>query len=135
MKIAISCVSPLVQRSLSFFLKEYCVDEEESDFIISDDENKQSKKPLCLIIDEAHSHIRKPFSAESLYEDIRAFYEKLQYSHNHKTDSIKIRDMKSFHPSMSPPNYPQRDMSECIRDICMKNAENLANEIISLLKV
>ncbi len=138
MKVAISCVSPLVQSSLNFFLKDLCVSEVECDFIITDDEQKQGSKPLCLVIDEPYSHIRKPFSEKTLQEDLKAFCEKLQYSSKYKKEVQDFpQDMKPFSPPMSPPSYPQSkedSLEEQIYRLCEQSARELTDKILALLK-
>lgn len=136
MKIALSCGSPLVQSSLEFFLKNMLVSEEECDFVITDDEKKQSNKPLCLVIDEAYSHIKKPFNAQSLSEDLRAFYEKIQYSSKKAESLNQAPQFEPFSPPMQPPVYAHKgdDLESRIYALCEEHTKELAQKIIALLK-
>lgn len=150
MKIAISCQSPLLQSSLSFFLKPYLASEDVCDFIITDDEQRQDSKPLCLILDKAYSHIRKPFSEQSLQVDIQAFYEKLQFSQKNDVNPHSALDSqsneqnfhniqdKSFTPPMSPPSYPKDSTNDAltkhIQKLCEESAKELSQKILALLK-
>ena len=129
MKIAISCLSPLVQSSLEYFLKDSVTSEAECDFIISDDENRRDTKPLCLVLDEAYSHIRKPFNTQSLNEDLAAFYEKLTYSHKN-TESSSLHTMNN---ALSQ-SANITDLESRIRTLCDESAKALADNIIALLK-
>ncbi|MCX2717638.1 hypothetical protein OQH61_07815 [Helicobacter sp. MIT 21-1697] len=144
MKIAISCFSPLVQNSLSFFLKDYLSSESECDFIITDDINqKHYTKAVCLVSDDVHSHIRKPFTQQSLSEDIQAFYEKIQSqavdishqsTHLQETQTLP----EAFEPPMSPPSYPQpkipKQLESQIEQLCQESAKELTQKILTLLK-
>lgn len=137
MKIAISCVSPLVQSSLEHFLKDMLVSEEECDFVISDDEKRQSAKPLCLVLDEPYSHIRKPFSAQSLNDDLQAFDEKIRYSSKKIESTTNEIPFESFVPSVEPPVYAHsnaQDIQSLIRAVCDEHAKELSDKIFALLK-
>ncbi|TLD88989.1 hypothetical protein LS66_005560 [Helicobacter sp. MIT 03-1614] len=144
MKIAISCFSPLMQNSLSFFLKDYLSSESECDFIITDDVNeKKYTKAVCFVSDDVHSHIRKPFTQQSLFEDIQAFYENIQsQAVDMPSQSAHLQEVQSlpevFEPPMSPPSYPQRkiqgQLEAQIEQICQESARDLTQKIIALLK-
>ena len=154
MKIALLCHSPLVQSSLGFFLENYLSSEEECDFIITDDETRKSHKPICLVSDEAHSHIHKPFTQQSLQEDLQSFYEKLLYTQlHHKPESTPsesslnaalesaiaadLAQMTPFEPSLTPPSYPKDTSSELeaqIHALTQQSAKDLASKIIELIK-
>lgn len=133
MKIAISCLSPLVQSSLMYYLKDYLVEEEDCEFLITDDENRVSPKPLCLVVEGEHSHIHKPFSAQSLHLDIEAFYKNLPET----PLSLPQESVRNFEPPMSPPIYPKNKsvlIESQIRALCDSYAKELADKLIALLK-
>ncbi len=76
MKIFLSCKSLLIQRSLEFYLSDYLSSVEVCDFVLSDDEKLEINKPLCFI----EECLRKPFTKQSVKEDIKNFYRALKTS-------------------------------------------------------
>lgn len=46
------------------------------DFVLSDDKNLETNKPLCFI----EERLRKPFTKQSVKEDIKNFYRALKES-------------------------------------------------------
>ncbi|GAA8277729.1 hypothetical protein HpKG73_06580 [Helicobacter pylori] len=76
MKIFLSCKSLLIQRSLEFYLSDCLSSMEVCDFVLSDDEKLETNKPLCFI----EERLRKPFTKQSVKEDIKNFYHTLKTS-------------------------------------------------------
>ncbi|PUD82838.1 dihydroneopterin aldolase [Helicobacter pylori] len=76
MKIFLSCKSLLIQRSLEFYLSDCLSPVEVCDFVLSDDETLEINKPLCFI----EECLRKPFTKQSVREDIKNFYRALKTS-------------------------------------------------------
>ncbi|ADU79759.1 hypothetical protein [Helicobacter pylori] len=76
MKIFLSCKSLLIQRSLEFYLSGYLSPMEVCDLVLSDDEKLETNKPLCFI----EERLRKPFTKQSVKEDINNFYRALKES-------------------------------------------------------
>ncbi|WP_305859103.1 hypothetical protein [Helicobacter pylori] len=76
MKIFLSCKSLLIQRSLEFYLSDYLSSVEVCDFVLSDDETLEINKPLCFI----EECLRKPFTKQSVKEDVKNFYRALKTS-------------------------------------------------------
>ncbi|GAA7263979.1 hypothetical protein [Helicobacter pylori] len=76
MKIFLSCKSLLIQRSLEFYLSDCLSSVEVCDFVLSDDETLEINKPLCFI----EECLRKPFTKQSVKEDIKNFYRALKTS-------------------------------------------------------
>ncbi|GAA7334083.1 hypothetical protein NP0158_10690 [Helicobacter pylori] len=76
MKIFLSCKSLLIQRSLEFYLSDCLSAMEVCDLVLSDDEKLETNKPLCFI----EEHLRKPFTKQSVKEDINNFYRALKAS-------------------------------------------------------
>ncbi|GAA7038528.1 hypothetical protein VN0301_11560 [Helicobacter pylori] len=76
MKIFLSCKSLLNQRSLEFYLSGCLSAMEVCDFVLSDDERLETNKPLCFI----EERLRKPFTKQSVKEDINNFYHALKTS-------------------------------------------------------
>ncbi|MGL2710705.1 hypothetical protein ACQJ73_00845 [Helicobacter pylori] len=76
MKIFLSCKSLLIQKSLEFYLSDCLSPIEVCDFVLSDDETLEINKPLCFI----EERLRKPFTKQSVKEDIKNFYHALKES-------------------------------------------------------
>ncbi|GAA7686682.1 hypothetical protein MMM7_09070 [Helicobacter pylori] len=76
MKIFLSCKSLLNQRSLEFYLSDCLSAMEVCDLVLSDDEKLETNKPLCFI----EERLRKPFTKQSVKEDINNFYRTLKES-------------------------------------------------------
>ncbi|MGL2564500.1 hypothetical protein ACOWOZ_00400 [Helicobacter pylori] len=76
MKIFLSCKSLLIQRSLEFYLSDCLSPMEVCDFVLSDDETLEINKPLCFI----EECLRKPFTKQSVKEDVKNFYRALKTS-------------------------------------------------------
>ncbi|ADO04018.1 hypothetical protein HPCU_04290 [Helicobacter pylori Cuz20] len=76
MKIFLSCKSLLIQRSLEFCLSDCLSPMEVCDLVLSDDEKLETNKPLCFI----EERLRKPFTKQSVKEDIKNFYHALKES-------------------------------------------------------
>ncbi|GAA7311911.1 hypothetical protein HpCK6_09490 [Helicobacter pylori] len=76
MKIFLSCKSLLNQKSLEFYLSDYLSSVEVCDFVLSDDKKLEINKPLCFI----EECLRKPFTKQSVKEDIKNFYRALKTS-------------------------------------------------------
>ncbi|KMT69349.1 hypothetical protein [Helicobacter pylori] len=76
MKIFLSCKSLLIQRSLEFYLSDCLSAMEVCDLVLSDDEKLETNKPLCFI----EERLRKPFTKQSVKEDINNFYRALKTS-------------------------------------------------------
>ncbi|MCQ2766713.1 dihydroneopterin aldolase [Helicobacter pylori] len=76
MKIFLSCKSLLIQRSLEFYLSDCLSPMEVCDLVLSDDETLETNKPLCFI----EECLRKPFTKQSVKEDIKNFYRALKAS-------------------------------------------------------
>ncbi|WP_187952659.1 dihydroneopterin aldolase [Helicobacter pylori] len=76
MKIFLSCKSLLNQKSLEFYLSGCLSSVEVCDFVLSDDETLEINKPLCFI----EECLRKPFTKQSVIEDIKNYYHALKTS-------------------------------------------------------
>ncbi|WQU16567.1 dihydroneopterin aldolase [Helicobacter pylori] len=76
MKIFLSCKSLLNQKSLEFYLSDYLSSVEVCDFVLSDNETLEINKPLCFI----EERLRKPFTKQSVKEDVKNFYRALKTS-------------------------------------------------------
>ncbi|UKJ13676.1 dihydroneopterin aldolase [Helicobacter pylori] len=76
MKIFLSCKSLLIQKSLEFYLSDCLSPMGVCDFVLSDDETLEINKPLCFI----EERLRKPFTKQSVREDVKNFYRALKES-------------------------------------------------------
>lgn len=76
LKIFLSCKSLLSQKSLEFYLSDCLSPMEVCDFVLSDDETLEINKPLCFI----EERLRKPFTKQSVKEDVKNFYRALKTS-------------------------------------------------------
>ncbi|MGL2571844.1 hypothetical protein ACQJ5J_00410 [Helicobacter pylori] len=76
MKIFLSCKSLLIQKSLEFYLSDCLSPMGVCDFVLSDDETLETDKPLCFI----EERLRKPFTKQSVKEDVKNFYRALKES-------------------------------------------------------
>ncbi|EJB24225.1 dihydroneopterin aldolase [Helicobacter pylori NQ4216] len=66
----------MIQKSLEFYLSDCLSPMEVCDFILSDDETLEINKPLCFI----EECLRKPFTKQSVKEDVKNFYYALKTS-------------------------------------------------------
>ncbi|WP_121091962.1 dihydroneopterin aldolase [Helicobacter pylori] len=90
MKIFLSCKSLLSQKSLEFYLSGYLSPIEVCDFVLSDDETLEINKPLCFI----EECLRKPFTKQSVREDIKNFYCALKTSEKSCEECEEIKFSK-----------------------------------------
>lgn len=77
MKINIACKSPILQKTLNLYLKDYISSIESCDFVIADTIFDNTNKPIALATFMADSDIRRPIHRESLFNDLSIFYENL----------------------------------------------------------
>jgi hypothetical protein len=95
MKIAVRCDSPLLEKSLNNFLKESITPIANSDIVISD-KKIDIHKPLFIIGNSEHAHLRKPFSRATLLLQLERFSEN-RFSQNqnineaHSAEELKAR--------------------------------------------
>lgn len=73
MKINVVCESIILQKTLDSYLKDYIVNYEDCDFIISDFIDENINKPICLATFGDDSDIRRPMHRESLLNDLARF--------------------------------------------------------------
>ncbi len=86
MKIFLSCKSLLIQKSLEFYLSDCLSPMEVCDFVLSDDETLEINKPLCFI----EERLKKPFTKQSVKEDIKNFYRALKESEKPCCEEIQF---------------------------------------------
>ncbi|GAA6823379.1 hypothetical protein AOH185_09170 [Helicobacter pylori] len=108
MKIFLSCKSLLIQRSLEFYLSGCLSPMEVCDFVLSDDEKLETNKPLCFI----EERLRKPFTKQSVKEDIKNFYHAL------KTSELKTSEKPCEEIQFSKEQKIQQLLEEYTQKLC-----------------
>ncbi|WP_299328086.1 hypothetical protein [uncultured Helicobacter sp.] len=73
MKIAVICESELLQKSLEMYLKDFLAPLEECEFVVSDYQSCDMK-PVCLVGSGSGTHVKTPFTQESLLANCKVFY-------------------------------------------------------------
>lgn len=89
MKIYIHCQSPILQKTLDLYLKDYISSCDDCDFVISDAIFDNIDKPICLATLRGDSDIKRPLHKESLFKDLDLFYKQLNKP---SSDSVKKSD-------------------------------------------
>lgn len=74
MKIAIICDSPLLEKSMKNFLREYVAPLGSCDFVISD-KKRELHKPIFYISNNDDGHLKKPFSRATLMLKLEKFFD------------------------------------------------------------
>lgn len=67
MKVAVQCVSPLLQRSLELFLKDNLSSIKNCDVVIRDQKVFENEKMCLLVGSDESATLRKPFSKSQLF--------------------------------------------------------------------
>lgn len=70
--------SPLLERTLQLYLREYLVNFDECDFVITDNIDESFNKPICLIDFNENADILRPIYKEGLMCDLGRFGAKLR---------------------------------------------------------
>ena len=78
MKISLDCKSLLLNATLESYLGSCIVPYDECDFVISDKLEKEFSKPLCLADFSSNSNINRPFSKDSLKDDLNLFFNEIK---------------------------------------------------------
>lgn len=76
MRIGLSIKSPILEKTLAFYLRKNLAPLEDCDVVISDSLDEREENNVCLIDFSAQSDILRPFCAESLKRDLEKFYAK-----------------------------------------------------------
>jgi len=74
LKVAVICDSPLLEKSIKNFLKEYITPLGICDFVISD-KKRELHKPIFYIGNHENSDLKKPFSKSTLLLKLEKFYD------------------------------------------------------------
>jgi hypothetical protein len=67
LKVAVQCVSPLLQRSLELFLKDNLSSIKNCDVVIRDQKVFENEKMCLLVGSDESATLRKPFSKSQLF--------------------------------------------------------------------
>ncbi len=78
MKVAIQCVSPLLQRSLELFLHDRLSSYKQCDLVIRDRPRAGEEHPQFLIGPREGAHLEKPFSKSQLLLSLEKFMQDRQ---------------------------------------------------------
>lgn len=95
LKIGILVKSPLLERTLQLYLREYLVNVDECDFVITDEIDESQRKPICLINFSEDSDILRPIYKESLMSDLARFSTKLREMRDSLGDDIETMNIKN----------------------------------------
>jgi len=76
MKVAVECISPLLQKSLELFLEKYLSSSKQSDIIVKDRECFDDEK-CFYIANSANADLIKPFSKSQLILKLEKRYKQL----------------------------------------------------------
>ena len=77
MKISLNCNSLLLNATLQSYLGSCIVSYDECDFVISD-RLEDFSKPICLVDFSPNSKVQRPFSRDSLRNDLNLFFNEIQ---------------------------------------------------------
>ncbi|MDE7317644.1 MAG: hypothetical protein K2N12_07950 [Helicobacter sp.] len=99
MKIAIMCDSPLLEKCLEYYLRDFIVGYRQCDFVIAD-KNIDIAKPLCLISLSEDAAIIKPFTRTQLFLGVQKFFKSLRIKPS-------LREIDESHP-----DYPLKKKIE-----------------------
>ena len=67
MKVAVSCRSPLLQKSLELFLKEHLTSLKSADVVVTDSKLEHVERMQLRIGSDEAATLKKPFSKSQLY--------------------------------------------------------------------
>ena len=112
MKVAVSCVSPLLQKSLELFLKEYLASPKQCDILLSDTSNPpvRADAPLVRIGADDDADIKKPFSKSQLFIA-------LENTVQNRTKSEAINDIAAYTEEVASKEGASGDFAILEREI------------------
>jgi len=93
MKIAVECQSPLLQKSLEFFLSKYLSSSKKSDIIIRDEECLNESKCFYVASNEK-ADLLKPFSKAQLILALEKKYNQL-YPRTVNSSDVEVQEKES----------------------------------------
>ncbi|MDE6885531.1 MAG: hypothetical protein K2P17_00595 [Helicobacteraceae bacterium] len=126
MKINILCKSPLLQKTLDSYLKEYITNYDECDFIIFDEIDENFNKPICLINFNEDSDIRRPIYKESLLSDLEKF--------NKQVEEISRININKFNTILDTNELESLKKSLDSINIESKNKDEIRSEIENIVQ-
>lgn len=85
MKIYVKCSCIVLQKTFELFLDKYLSDENECDFVVTDDTENTQKK--AFLVGENSAYLKIPFSPEQLKDALSEFYFTIQNSQNFSVSS------------------------------------------------
>lgn len=96
MKIGILVQSPLLERTLQLYLREYLANTQDCDFVITDKVDESLMKPICLISFSEDSDILRPIYKESLMSDLARFNAKFREMQSALGANMKAHNVLDF---------------------------------------
>ena len=124
MKINISCKSPILQKTLSLYLKDYVANLHDCDFVIADEIIDNINKPIALATFREDSDIGRPIYRESLLNDLSIFYKNMP-----KQNILDINELASLRESIDSINHTD-PLKEQIDNLF----SDFANKLYEILK-
>lgn len=136
MHIHILVKSPLLNKTLHSYLKDYIVSYDECDFVIADAILEDIDKPICLISFNEDCDIRRPIYRQSLFDDLDFFSKKLDKieskSAQLQTNILDLKELETLKDSIDLINNKKEniDVKKEIESIVQDFANKLY-EVIS----
>ncbi len=128
MNINISCKSPILQKTLSLYLKDFIVDYDDCDFVISDEIDENHSKPICLVNFNEDSDITRPFYKDSLFRDLDVFNKNLsEIPHINTNQFESILDINEI-------ELLKKSLSSINKEHNSKNPDKLKAEINAVVQ-
>ncbi|MBN2896976.1 MAG: hypothetical protein JXK05_13915 [Campylobacterales bacterium] len=121
MKVAIQCVSPLLQRSLELFLKDRLSSLKQCDVVIRDRLSSDVSHPQFVIAQGADAQLSKPFSKSQLLLALEQFI-----GRNEVHVALSSMD-EAFEPAAT-------DRLGALEARIVRLTQNYQNELIQLIR-
>lgn len=131
MHIHILVKSPLLNKTLHSYLKDYIVSYDECDFVIADAILEDIDKPICLISFNEDCDIRRPIYRQSLFDDLDFFYKKLNKLESTPaklpTNILDLKELATLKDSIDLINNKKNDSN------VKKEIENIVQDFANKL--
>ena len=149
MKVSILVKSPLLERTLQLYLREYLVNVDECDFVITDEIDETLNKPICLINFSEDSDILRPIHKESLMSDLSRFSAKAReirksFETSNQLDLVELSRLKqsleiingveSTHESTAKSPTPAQNKDKDIKDKIDIIVQDFANKLYEAIR-
>lgn len=146
MKVSILVKSPLLERTLQLYLREYLVNVDECDFVITDEIDEALNKPICLINFSEDSDILRPIHKESLMSDLSRFNAKArEIRKSFETSNVldlgelsrlkqSLEIINGAESSAESPTHTQNNNEKDIKDKIDIIVQDFANKLYEAIK-